>query len=81
MTNLNPAVSVPRRLELSPIPTIVGDTSLCSTKKAGSKDASCVSDVFEGRGQKRSKSKVSSTPMDDNQDDVISWTTQKSDGR
>lgn len=42
MTNSNLAVSVPRRLELPPTPTILGDTSLCSTKKAGWKDASCV---------------------------------------
>lgn len=70
-------VSVTRKLDLPQPPTDVGANSISSTHRAVSKDASCVSEVLE----QRAKSKVSSTPVDLGQDDVISQTTLKSDGR
>ena len=75
-----PAVSVKRSLELEPIPTVQGDNSLCSTEIAVTGNVSCVSATFEGLGEKRGKGKVSSTPVDNSQDDVISRTSLKCDG-
>lgn len=77
MTTATSGVSVTRKLELPPPPTDVGTNSLSCTQNPVSKDVSCVSEVL----QQHAKSKVSSTPVDDSQDDVISRTTQKSDGR
>ena len=77
MTNETGGVSVTRKLELPPIPSDVGANSLTSTHVAISKEASCISEVLEQRG----KIKVSSTLVDGGQDDVISVTTHKVDGR
>jgi hypothetical protein len=77
MTTATSGVSATRKLELPLPPTDVGTNSLSSTHRQVSKDVSCVSEVL----QQRANNKVSSTPVDDGQDDVISRTTLKSDGR
>jgi len=77
MTSVTSGVSVTRKLELPQPPNAVGANSLSSTQRPVSKDVSFVSEVL----QLRDKGQVSSTPVDDSQDDVISRTTHKSDGR
>lgn len=81
LASAKPAISVTRRLELPPVPTLGGDNSLSSTERVCVKDVSCVSEHVEGLGIKHAKRKVASTPLDESQDDVISRTTQKTDGR
>lgn len=81
MTDSTPGVAVTRRLELAPTPITACGNSVSSAQIPGSKDASCISVVLAVRNQPRNKSKVLSTPMDDSQDDIISRTTHKSDGR
>ena len=75
------AISVTRRLELPPNPTLGREPELSSTERAGAKDLSCVSELVEEIGEKRAKRKVSSPPVDNSHDDVISKTTQQADGR
>lgn len=77
MTIETGGVSVTRKLELAKVSSDVGANSHTSTHVAISKEVSCVSEVLEQRG----KIKVSSTLMDGGQDDVISVTTHKVDGR
>lgn len=81
LTRGTPATSVTRELEFPTLPVVGGDNSVCSTERAGTKDFSCVSELVEAPGQKLAKKRGSSTLLDNSQDDVISRTTHKSDGR
>ena len=76
-----PAISASRALESSSIPAVGGDISVCSTERVVEKYLSTVSQRAEAATKKQVKKNTSSPLLDNSQDDVISRTTHKSDGR
>ena len=74
-------VSAPRDVESSSIPAVDGDNAACSTERVVEMYLSTVSHLAEATTKKQVKKKTTSPLVDNSQDDVISRTTHKSDGR